>query len=459
MTKSERVDVLVVGARCAGAFLAAHLRQKKKSVIVVDGCTMPSDQPLSTHVISSHGMVLLDELGIGDKVRAIAPPLPRFLNGVDDVIADIEFPAGQEGSCPRRLDLDPLLVNEARAAGADVRLRTKLVDLLREGGRVIGGIVESDGRRYEIRADVVVGADGRSSTVAEKVGAAEYYAGEMPRAAYWAYWKRPADYATDPRYRGGAAIIHRGEDYFVVFPTNTDQILVGVVFPRERIDSFRGRHKEELFRRLRAEPITAPLAEGEPISDVVGILKMREFFREAAGPGWALVGDASLHKDPAPGFGITDALRDAKALAESIDAGTDEALQVYWRERDVNALELFFFARNLGSLDYNSALNKVVFRKLSERKDLRDRIIRVQRREISPFAVFSMKEIVRWTAGALLRGNIGVIRPFLDAGKRGKAVAAELAMRKRLADEARRAAANASEKIPARPSDSKEAAA
>jgi menaquinone-9 beta-reductase len=443
MSQPERTDVLVVGARCAGAVLALHLRRKKKRVIVVDSCTMPSDQPLSTHFIGTHGMALLDELGVGDKIRAFAPPIPRIKNGIDDAIADVEFPAGRGGSCPRRLDLDPLLVNEARAAGADVRLRTKLVDIVRDRGRVVGGIVESDGKRYEIRADVVVGADGRNSTVADKVGAKEYYAGEIPRAAYWAYWPRPADYATDPRYRGAAAIIHHGEDYFIVFPTNTDQILVGIVFPRSRIESFRGRHEEELLRRLRAEPFTAPLASGEPLGDVVGILKAREFFRDAAGPGWALVGDAGLHKDPAPGFGITDALRDVKALAEALDVGTDEALDVYWRERDVKELELFFFAKNLGALDYNNPLNKVLFGKIAKRPDLRDRIVRVQAREISPFAVFSMKDILRYTAGALLRGNVGVVKPFLEAGKNGKAVAAELAMRERLAEEARAAAARA----------------
>src|SRR5688572_7654632 len=157
------VDVLVVGARCAGATLANFLARKGKRTLLVDMDDMPSDQPMSTHFIGPFGMSVLDELGVGDKVRAFAPPVPCFLNGIEDTVVCIEFPDSSRGSCPRRIDLDPLLVEEARGAGAEVELRTKLVDLCREDGRVIGGILERDGRREEVRCAVVVGADGRHS--------------------------------------------------------------------------------------------------------------------------------------------------------------------------------------------------------------------------------------------------------------------------------------------------------
>ena len=166
---------------------------------------------------------------------------------------------------------------------------------------------------------------------------------------------------------------------------------------------------------------------------MLGLVKARYFFRQATGPGWALVGDAGLFKDPAPGLGISDALRDARSAARAILAGGDRALEGYWRQRDVDSLELFYFARDLGALDYNNALNQVVFARLAARPELSDRIRQVVERSISPFEAFSTGQVVGWTLGALLRGRFGVVKPFFAAGKRMASVKKELAVRERLA--------------------------
>ena len=46
-----------------------------------------------------------------------------------------------------------------------------------------------------------------------------------------------------------------------------------------------------------------------------GASRLPNIVRQAAGPGWALVGDAGYHRDPVTGHGITDAFRDAEWLA------------------------------------------------------------------------------------------------------------------------------------------------
>src|SRR5581483_8871411 len=153
----------------------------------------------------------------------------------------------------------------------------------------------------------------------------------------------------------------------------------------------------------------------------------RFFFRRAAGPGWALVGDAGLFKDPTPGLGISDALRDARALSAAIVEGGDEALVRYWRERDVASTELFEFARALGEVGYNNPLNRMLFQRLSAREDLRRRVIDVNLRRISPFGAFTTGEIMRWSLAELLRGRVGWVKPFFAAGKRSAAVKKELA--------------------------------
>ena len=75
--------------------------------------------------------------------------------------------------------------------------------------------------------------------------------------------------------------------------------------------------------------------------------------RQAAGPGWALVGDAAYHRDPITGHGISDAFRDAELLAAAIDAhlagGVPWSLAgpAYDAARTAAAQEIFTITRAL----------------------------------------------------------------------------------------------------------------
>src|SRR5207302_579304 len=104
----------------------------------------------------------------------------------------------------------------------------------------------------------------------------------------------------------------------------------------------------------------APLAElvdgDHPASEVRGVVKNRYFFRAAAGPGWALIGDAGHHKDFIVGLGITDALRDARQLAAAICDGHTLSFERHWRQRDVERMPIFCWSRDLGAPDHVTAL-------------------------------------------------------------------------------------------------------
>src|SRR5207249_4118005 len=80
------------------------------------------------------------------------------------------------GMCPRRTTLDTVLVETAREVGVDVREATKVTGLVWDRGRVAGvRWQDRDGQTGEIACRLVVGADGRRSTVAELVGEKEPY--------------------------------------------------------------------------------------------------------------------------------------------------------------------------------------------------------------------------------------------------------------------------------------------
>ncbi|HSW80288.1 MAG TPA: NAD(P)/FAD-dependent oxidoreductase [Candidatus Saccharimonadales bacterium] len=430
------LDALIVGARCAGSTLAIHLARAGKRVLIIDANNLPSDQPLSTHWIAPHGMALLDELGIGDKVRRFAPPVPSMMYGVDDALGRIFYPVGGRCSCPRRKDLDGLLLGEARAAGAEVRPLTKLVSLLRDDERVTGAVVEHAGSSEEIRARIVVGADGHHSTMARLVDAEEYHGYDCPRAMYWAYWPRPAWFDEDPRYLGGAMNCNFGDDVIFIFPTNHDLLLIGVAFPRTQLPEWKGQALQKLQETLQRNPYTAPLTAELPATKVVGALKLRFFFRQAAGASWALVGDAGLFMDPSPGFGITDAFRDAKALGQAIIEGGDQALVRYWRQRDAISIDLFEYARNRGELTHNNPLSRILYTKLAADVVLHKRMLAVQNRKRSPFDVFDIDDVKQWASQAALRGEQGVMELLMLMSQRGKEVRAEMALRQRLAEQA-----------------------
>jgi menaquinone-9 beta-reductase len=416
---SETFDTIVVGARCAGAPLATHLARGGQRVLLLDSAKLPSDQPMSTHAIGALGVDWLDALGVGAEVKKLAPPSRGIRVDMVGTQLDIRF-RRRPGYCIRRLHLDRLLQEAAVQAGATLRDRTKVVSLLRENGRVVGVETVHEGKRSEQRAHVVVGADGRHSTVAELAGAKEYLGYDWDRFAYWAYWPRPASWPEDLRSLGSLISFDRDEVQRFVFQTDGDLLLLGSNPMNSQLPSWRGRHEEAYLESLRASPLTAPLVLGNaPATPILGLLKARFFFRESAGPGFALVGDAGLHKDPTPGFGITDALRDARNLSQAIlSGGGDAALVRYWRQRDVHSVDLFHWAQSMADPAYVNPLNQTIYGLAGRSPELMARLGAQLDREISPFETVPVGTVLRAVLGAVLRGRFGVLPPFFAAGKR-----------------------------------------
>ncbi|MCL6509611.1 MAG: FAD-dependent oxidoreductase [Anaerolineae bacterium] len=171
-------DVIIVGARCAGAATALLLARRGYRVLLVDKAAFPSDT-ISGHLILHPGTRKLAEWGVLDKVLATGcPPINVVAQEFGDFMLSGEVRT-EDGvpACvgPRRTVLDKLLVDEAIAAGATLREGFTLTELLSDGECVAGirghthnGAVVTEGAR------IVVGADGKHSKVAQLVGATSY---------------------------------------------------------------------------------------------------------------------------------------------------------------------------------------------------------------------------------------------------------------------------------------------
>src|ERR1700704_6112718 len=169
-------DALIVGARVAGATVAARLAQQGRKVLLVDRDDFPSDT-ISTHAMAFNAVDSLRRLGVLDRIEAAGfRRIFRHRTWVDDIC--IEAPAGPPGSysiAPRRIVLDQILLDRAVECGAELRQRARVDGLLVESGAVVGAVLQHiGGEKREVRARVVVGADGKQSQVAQWAGAEKY---------------------------------------------------------------------------------------------------------------------------------------------------------------------------------------------------------------------------------------------------------------------------------------------
>ena len=118
-------DAIIVGARCAGSPTALLLARRGYKVLLLDRATFPSDMPLSTHYVHQTGTARLKRWGLLDKLAASnCPPITRnyFDYGAFTLTGSPPPAEGvQEAYAPRRKALDPILVEAAAAAGAELR--------------------------------------------------------------------------------------------------------------------------------------------------------------------------------------------------------------------------------------------------------------------------------------------------------------------------------------------------
>jgi hypothetical protein len=304
---------------------------------------------------------------------------------------DTRFGEGRVEVCPRRERLDGILQRAAVAAGAELRDRTRVTEVLFDGDRAVGVRAEGPDGSAEIQAGLVVGADGRRSTVAAAVDAEEYLAYDAPRAIYWAYWKAPDAWWSD-RHPYDLYLVQRGEHLRSVFQTDHDHLLLGSVPTLEEGHGWRHHPLDCLRDSLSRDPVTA-----------------------------SLIGD-----------GITEALLQARSLAAAIGEGTDRALERWWRARDVEALPSYFWARDEGARGEPGPLVRAIYRRVARDPDLARRMTHLPEHRSTPYDLLPAAPVLGALAGCLVRGRFGAIAEFLRQGRRGKAFRREMAKRRKL---------------------------
>ncbi|HTJ75803.1 MAG TPA: FAD-dependent monooxygenase [Acidimicrobiales bacterium] len=350
---TARYDAIVVGARCAGAPTAMLLAQKGYRVLVVDRASFPSDT-VSTHVIHAPGVAALRRWGLLEKVVASGcPPIDTYSFDFGPfTIAGRPRPHDgiSVAYAPRRTILDKVLVDAAAAAGAEVRERFTVEDVVVDDGAVVGIRGHAAGGQPVVeRARVVIGADGRNSHVAAAVQPEQYHEKPQLLWGYYTYWSGlPVD--------GFETVVrpHRG---WAAAPTNDGLTMLVVGWPNAEVAAYKADVEANYLATLEMAPAFAERVRAATREDRFYGGGVPNFFRKPFGPGWALVGDAGYTRDPITAQGISDAFRDAElcsaALDDSLDGRRpfDAAMGGYQSARDAQVTGIYEFTTQLATLE------------------------------------------------------------------------------------------------------------
>ena len=346
-------DVIIAGARCAGAATALLLARQGARVLVLDRSRYGTDT-LSTHALMRGAVVQLHRWGLLPAVTGTGTPPVRsttFHLADADTTIPVKPKHGVEALyAPRRRVLDAILADAARNAGADVRFGASVSDLRRDrAGRVTGITGRAGGARLEASADLVIGADGRRSAVARWAGARAARVAPASSVLIYRYVRDDAPDDYHWYFRDGAAA--------GVIPTNDGQACVFAATSAERLRGEPDLGTYAVWRRILAQAapgLAERLDQRGPAGPPRVFPGLTGYLRDAAGPGWALVGDAGYFKDPITAHGITDALRDAEILARAVAAGGPDAVGRYQAERDELSLRLFRVTGRMASFAWTA---------------------------------------------------------------------------------------------------------
>jgi 2-polyprenyl-6-methoxyphenol hydroxylase-like FAD-dependent oxidoreductase len=202
----------------------------------------------------------------------------------------------------------------------DLCMRAEATELIEEGGRIVGVRANTPDSPLTVRADLVVGADGRHSTVREKAGfESEDYGAPMD-----VLWFRITRKGSDDADSFG----HVEAGVIMVMIDRGDYWQCAYIIPKGGIEEVKAKGLDA-FRAnvLRMSPFLAErLGELKSWDDIkllsVAVDRLRKWWR----PGLICIGDAAHAMSPIGGVGINLAVQDAVAaanrLAAPLKAGT-----------------------------------------------------------------------------------------------------------------------------------------
>jgi menaquinone-9 beta-reductase len=421
-------DVAIVGASIAGCTAATFLGRQGAKVALIESHSDPAAfKRVCTHFIQASSAPTIQRLGIEDALREAQAR--RTDTNIWTRYGWISFARDAAGPplsewAPwniRREKLDPILRELAAGTdGVELMLGHTVNGLLRDGDRAAGVKVrERSGEEHEIRAKLVVGADGRDSEVAKLAGA-QTKLKPHNRFGYAAY------YRDTPLVTGDSAQMWLLDpDVAYAFPTDDDLVCLATFPSKDKLAEFKTDPEQGMARLFETLPDGPRLDPDKRVSNMIGKIEMPNTVRKPVQPGLALVGDAALAADPLWGVGCGWALQSAEWLAEAVGpavtggaAEIDAALELYRKRHRAGLAAHEKFTSEYSSARRFNPMEKLLFRGAARDQVLAQRMMLMGERWIPPHKMLSPGLIAR-----MIRVNLSRARRPLGLRRAASSVA------------------------------------
>ena len=323
------VDVIVVGAGPSGALLAYLLAKKNIHVLLLER-TNEIAQTFRGEHLNEEGESILRKHGLYEDVERLGAlkmeQLEYWLNG--DVIKTI-YPSTKDGHLgihvPQAHLLQTILKHANELPTFQHCLKSRVCDLLKDkNGRIIGVVANRDGKTVNIYSNLVIGADGRYSTVRKKAN----MKANIRKHGYDLLWARiPAP----PNWAPSIKMALVDDMQISIFTQVHGYVQIGWNIPENSYSTLRKQPFQQLVDKLaNAFPELRSSIEQHITSwqDFVALDVFSSKCDEWVQDGLALIGDAVHTMTPTGAFGLNSAMRDADILASYITKEKLEQLNV-----------------------------------------------------------------------------------------------------------------------------------
>ncbi|WP_035839265.1 NAD(P)/FAD-dependent oxidoreductase [Kitasatospora azatica] len=401
MNSNAEYDVVIGGASIAGCAAAVLLARRGARVALLERRTEPDAyKVLCTHYIQACAYPVLEELGLVpelEKAGAVRTGGRWYTRwGWTE-----PRPRPGEGPLPyaynvRRSTLDPLM--RARAAGTpgvDLFLGHTVVGLLTDvGGRTVGVRASTADGERELRARLVVGADGKDSAIAGLAGL-RARTHENARFIYFAHFRQM------PLEGGGTHAWFLEPDVAFAMPTDGGVTVVSVLPDKKKLPAFRADLEGSFTAFVRDLPGAPPIQAAERVTKITGTVSYPLHSRRPTAPGLALVGDAATTSDPLWGVGCGWALQSAQWLADAVGPALAEqgelgrALDGYRRRHRRGVRGHHFLAADYAKGRRFNLFERLMFSAAVRDPDIARHLHLFESRLISPWQLMSPTAVLR----------------------------------------------------------------